>query len=200
MGQKEIRVTDTYIENWFINDGLKNFELILPEFIDKEVKFLQIGAYTGDASLWIVDNILTNPNSVLIDIDTWEGSDEPSHKVMNWSGVETFYDAKTMQARNSRKILKIKNTSDWFFKNNLEKFDFIYVDGDHTAQGVIKDAVNSFDSLKVGGVLAFDDYLWSAGLGTTKEPRMAIDAFKSIYSEHLETLVDGYQMWFRKKQ
>ena len=192
-------MTDTLIENWFINDGLINFQNILPEFKDIEVRFLQIGAYTGDASVWIATNILTHPNSVLVDIDTWEGSEEPSHKAMNWKTVEQFYDFKTSESRANRKILKIKNTSDWFFKNNLEKFDFIYVDGDHTAQGVIKDALNSFECLKPNGIIAFDDYMWSAGLGPTKEPKMAIDAFYSIYEEHLEVLVKDYQFWFRKK-
>lgn len=191
-------MTEPFIENWFLSDGLKNFENFLTELKDQEVRLLQIGAYTGDASLWLTRNVLTHPNSVLVDVDTWQGSDEPSHKAMNWNTVETFYDAKTAEARSSRKILKIKNTSDWFFKNNLETFDFIYVDGDHTSRGVLKDAVNSFECLKNGGIIAFDDYMWSAGLGATKEPKLAIDAFYSIYGESLEVLIKDYQVWFRK--
>lgn len=40
------------------------------------------------------------------------------------------------------------------------KFDFIYVDGLHLSQDVLYDALLSFDLLKVGGILIFDDYLW----------------------------------------
>ena len=34
------------------------------------LRFLQIGAFTGDASLWLLTNILTGPGSTLVDVDT----------------------------------------------------------------------------------------------------------------------------------
>jgi predicted O-methyltransferase YrrM len=43
----------------------------------------------------------------------------------------------------------------------MQTYDFIYVDGDHTAYGVIKDAIASYECLNVGGIIAFDDYQWS---------------------------------------
>jgi predicted O-methyltransferase YrrM len=185
--------------NWFADNGVTNFENnLLPLVEDKPMRMLQIGAYTGDASIWLYDNILKNSGSVLVDVDTWEGSEEPSHYEMNWGNVESVYDTKTSQARSDRKILKIKSTSDWFFKNNREMYDFIYVDGDHTAYGVIKDAIASYECLNAGGIIAFDDYQWSAGLGFINEPKLAIDTFFSIYSQRVELLVDGYQRWFRK--
>lgn len=187
------------IPNWFANDGLPNFHAQLRHLKDRPVRMLQIGAYTGDASVWLYENVLSHQEgSVLVDVDTWEGSDEPSHHEMQWDAVEKFYDVKTEQGQRSRKIIKVKSTSDWFFKNNLEKYDFIYIDGDHTAYGVLKDAIAAFECLKVGGILAFDDYMWSAGLGHLKEPRLAIDAFSTVYSDRLDILVDGYQRWYQK--
>lgn len=189
----------TTLPNWFANDGESNFKAHLLAYKDKPVRLLQIGAYTGDASLWLWNNVLRhNSESVLIDVDTWEGSDEPSHHEMNWQTVEQVYDSKTKEARDSRKVIKVKSTSDWFFKNNLEKYDFIYIDGDHTAHGVLKDAVNAFECLNVGGIIAFDDYRWSAGLGILNEPKLAIDAFSVVNSDKLEILVDGYQRWYKR--
>lgn len=196
---KEEMMTTGQLPNWFANDGLPNFAThLITEFKDKPTRFLQIGAYTGDASLWLAQNVLTHQDSVLVDVDTWEGSDEPSHHEMNWGTVEAVYDAKTKYFQQSRKIVKFKGTSDWFFKNNREVYDFIYIDGDHTSYGVIKDAVSAYECLNVGGILAFDDYQWSAGLGANKEPRMAIDAFSSIYQDRVSPLLVGYQAWFRK--
>lgn len=187
------------LPNWFASDGLKNFSYNLGEFATKPSRMLQIGAFTGDASMWLVENILSHhEDSILVDVDTWGGSDEPSHHQMDWVDVEKIYDAKTYAARNSRKIIKIKTTSDNFFKSNSELYDFIYVDGDHTAYGVIKDAVSSYECLKVGGILAFDDYQWSAGLGPTREPKLAVDAFHHVYSDRVMPIVDGYQRWYRK--
>jgi hypothetical protein len=188
------------VPNWFQNDGLKNFETHLKELGTRPCRLLQIGAYTGDASVWLYNNVLYNyTDSVLVDVDTWEGSDEPVHHDMNWGTVEQIYDSKTAAARDNRQIVKYKGTSDSFFRNNVEWYDFIYIDGDHTAYGVIKDAVSSFEILKPGGIIAFDDYQWSAGLGLTKEPRIAIDAFYQIYSDKIEVLVNDYQFWIKKK-
>lgn len=188
------------LPNWFQNDGQKNFEEQLAHLSTRPCRLLQIGAYTGDASVWMYNNILYYyQDSVLIDVDTWEGSDEPSHHEMNWSSIEQIYDFKTSAARHSRQIVKYKGTSDSFFLNNREKYDFIYVDGDHTAAGVMKDALASFDALAPGGIIGFDDYQWSAGLGETKEPRIAIDSFYRIYSDQIEVLVNDYQFWVKKK-
>ncbi len=187
------------LPNWFIENSLENFSRNLNEYKTKPVRMLQIGAYTGDASVWLWNNILiNNPDSVLIDVDTWEGSDEPSHHEMNWETIEKVYDTKTQEGQLKRKIVKVKSTSDWFFKNNLEKYDFIYIDGDHTSYGVLKDAVNALECLNIGGILAFDDYRWSAGLGILKEPKLAIDAFSAVNSDKLEVLVDGYQRWYKR--
>lgn len=189
---------DKEFTNWFQNDARTNFEAHLKKFSGSPVRMLQIGSYTGDASVWLAENVLQHPDSVLIDVDTWEGSDEPSHHNMNWNSVELVYDAKTMDFRRNRRIVKYKGTSDNFFKNNREFYDFIYIDGDHTAYGVLKDAVSAYECLKVGGIIGFDDYLWSARLGVTKEPRIAIDAFQSVYRDRIEIVLSGYQIWFRK--
>lgn len=187
------------LPNWFVQNGIENFANHLNEYKTKPTRMLQIGAYTGDASVWLWENVLIhNPDSVLIDVDTWQGSDEPSHHEMNWESVEKIYDYKTQEGQLKRKIIKVKSTSDWFFKNNIEKYDFIYIDGDHTSYGVLKDAVNAFECLNVGGILAFDDYRWSAGLGILKEPKLAIDAFSVVNSDKIQVLVDGYQRWYKR--
>jgi predicted O-methyltransferase YrrM len=185
--------------NWFQENGYKNFETFLLDLTNRgPIRCLQIGAYTGDASVWLYNNILKSSDSVLIDVDTWEGSEEPVHHKMNWSTVENLYNLKTKQGQEERKIVKYKGTSDNFFKNNREMYDFIYVDGDHTAYGVLKDAVAAYECLNIGGIIAFDDYQWSAGLGPLKEPKMAIDAFGSIYRDRLELVLQDYQCWYRK--
>lgn len=189
----------TDIPNWFANDAARNFSLYLPRFASKETKLLQIGAYSGDASDWISKNITnTHDKSFLIDVDTWEGSDEPIHKAMDWKSVEDIYDEKTKEYRDSGKIKKFKGTSDQFFKDNTEMFNFIYIDGDHTAYGVLKDAVNAYECLSVDGIVAFDDYKWSAGLGPLKEPRAAIDSFLHLYQDRIDIIYKDYQVWYRK--
>ena len=187
------------LPNWFAKDGQENFEnIVLPDYGGKNIRALQIGAYTGDASVWLSNNVLRGTDSVLVDVDTWEGSDEVAHHALDWGTVESVYDAKILVARNEKKIIKVKLTSDHFFRNNQEKFDFIYIDGDHTAYGVLKDAVNAYECLKPWGILAFDDYQWSGGDGPEDRPGMAIDAFLEIYKNKIEVIIKDYQCWVTK--
>lgn len=188
----------TDLPNWFQNDGQYNFEYYLKPLSRLRSQYLQVGAYTGDASVWLENNVLKSSSSVLFDVDTWGGSEEPVHYQMDWHSIEEVYDDRTREGREAGRIVKYKGTSDEFFKQNTETFDFIYVDGDHTSYGVMKDAVSAFEVLNTGGILAFDDYQWSAGLGALKEPKPAVDAFWAVYQDKLETLFVGYQCWFRK--
>jgi hypothetical protein len=117
---------------------------------------------------------------------------------MDWNNVEDVYDEKTKFWRDANKIVKCKSTSDDFFSNNKNDYDFIYVDGDHTSYGVIKDAVNSYEVLKVDGMMGFDDYQWTGGVNELDRPRKAIDAFLGIYSDRISLLLLGYQCWVKK--
>ena len=194
-------MTQDTLPNWFESDALVNFEKVLvPQFKGKNARYLQIGAYSGDASVWLYENLIKDTDSVLVDVDTWEGSDEPVHKQLNWTTVQDVYNAKTVVGRNERKIVKIRLTSDYFFKNNREFYDFVYIDGDHTAYGVIKDAVNAFEYLKPGGIIAFDDYQWIGATDPADRPGMAINAFLEIYRSKINVIVRGYQLWIQKKE
>ena len=72
-------MTTEQYPNWFMYGAVNLFSKYLGELKDREVHCLQIGAYTGDATEWLLQNVLTHPNSTLTDVDTWEGSDEVIH-------------------------------------------------------------------------------------------------------------------------
>jgi hypothetical protein len=185
--------------NWFFAGGVQNyFERHLSGLAYRDIKCLQIGAYTGDATEWLFEHILRNPDATLTDVDTWEGSDEILHKTMDFSEVEKIYLDRHQEKINSGKLIKFKGTSEDFFKQNTEKYDFIYVDGSHMAADVLKDGINSFDALNEGGILAFDDYKWSEGKGPAFEPKPAIDAIRFCYNNRLNLLEMGLQVWFSK--
>ncbi|MFM7599201.1 MAG: class I SAM-dependent methyltransferase [Actinomycetota bacterium] len=185
--------------NWFEDVARRNFEIcLIPTFAHRSVRCLQIGVYAGDASLWLLDHVLGNSDSVLVDVDHWLGSDEPDLNETDWRAVEALYDARTLASRESGTIVKYKGSSDSFFKSNEESFDFIYIDGDHSAHQVLKDAVAGYECLNSGGIIAFDDYLWTSSLGPLHQPAMAVDAFGAIYAGKVELLHQGYQCWFRR--
>lgn len=186
--------------NWFRQAGAdRNFARFLTDFVNKPISALQIGAFTGDASLWMMQNVLIHPDARLTDVDTWEGSDEVAHKPLNWQSVEQIYDAKVREFLDSGQLIKQKGTSDHFFSWSDEKFDFIYVDGDHTAAAVLKDGVNAVKALKPGGILAFDDYMWRSQKGPTYDPYPSVDAIMNAFKPDFEVLEIGLQVWLKHR-
>lgn len=181
--------------NWFVStNAVENFKRHLAPYKGKPVDFLQIGAYTGDASEWMLKEILSHPDSTLTDVDTWRGSDEEQHHAMNFDEVKEVYDAKVKGYDN----LHVKRmTSKDFFAENYWSFDFIYIDGDHTAFGVMQDLLNAYGCLKPGGIIACDDYQWSEGKGNFYDPRPAIDAFFNMTRDRMQVIEIGWQVWFK---
>ena len=190
--------TVTDYPNWFQGAASTNFNLHLSYLAGQDnLHFLQIGAYTGDASKWLLDNILTGKNCILTDVDTWEGSDEGAHHVMDWQDVEQVYDAKLSVYSTA---FKHKMTSDEYFADHSNGwYDFVYVDADHTAHAAYTDGVNGWRDLKPNGILAFDDYMWGDGLADqTLAPRMGIDKFLDEHVGQYTLMNKSHQVWIRK--
>jgi len=182
--------------NWFDITAKYHFEKLLSDQKDKpDLNYLQVGVFTGDASIWLMDNVLTHPSSRLTDVDTWQGSDEEVHHDMDFTDVEKTYDFKTLK---HNRIKKIKERSPVFLANCTDRFDFIYIDGDHTAPAVLLDGLLSWNLLKVGGIIAFDDYQWEDPRGLVYAPKMAVNMFDSLYKDSTELIGTGSQVWYRR--
>ena len=185
--------------NWFKQTAEHNFNTYLSEYAGKpDLRFLQIGAFTGDASVWLCENILTHDTSTLVDVDTWRGSDEEVHHQMDFDDVYKVYEEKIAPFN---RVLRFKMTSGEFFDRgpNFNGFDFIYIDGDHTASGVIDDAVMAWPLLKSGGILAFDDYTWLHPDGELYMPKPSINFFIWSKQKQLDIIESNNQLWVRKK-
>ena len=174
-------VKETYFRNqkkstpstWF-DKARPEFEKFLLPLRFEELKILQIGAFRGDASKWMLEEILKSPNSILYDVDTWEGSAEHPELNDKFSEIERAYDRNISGFKN---VLKNKMTSDDYFVVNQIEFDFIYIDGDHHRDQVATDAENALKVCRNGGIIAFDDYGWDVMDGSENRPKDAIDNF-----------------------
>jgi SAM-dependent methyltransferase len=187
------------LPNWFEpNSQAWDFVLSQYDYKNKPIKALQIGAFSGDCSEFLLQRILKHPLSVLFDVDTWEGSWE--HDDLNFNQVERHYDTRLFNYIEDVKLVKNKMTSDEFFKNNTMEFDFIYIDGDHVRDQVARDAENAYKVLKSGGIMVFDDYTW--GLHSAPEsdiPFFAIGQFLTRHRElNFNILSIHHQVWIIK--
>lgn len=172
--------------NWFAN--VSSYFKKLP---DEPLRVLQIGVYTGDATKWLLENQTIEK---IHDVDTWKGSNESDYEKIDFDLVEKYYDFRF----NDPRITKFKMTSDEFFVQNKDFFNFIYIDGQHTASQTAIDGLHGFEVLEKDGIMAFDDYGWSLQNDAFLEPKRGIDAFLAICEGRYNILEKSYQVWIQK--
>jgi predicted O-methyltransferase YrrM len=180
-----------WTEDWFTSNTGVWSHVLGPLKGRPGLRYLEVGVYEGRSLLWALENCLTHPTSSLTAIDV-----VLSDRLL--SNVEKSGEAK--------RITLIKGSSGVELRKlALASFDIIYVDGSHTADDVLADAVLSWQLLKDGGLIIFDDYMWDgrphAGgrvMAAALAPRAAIDAFIACYRYESEVVNTGYQIVLRK--
>jgi predicted O-methyltransferase YrrM len=200
-------MTYEFSNDWF-GVARKNWDDIMAQL--KPSRVLEIGSFEGASTCYLIEKVGTAKALDLYCVDTWEGGEE--HGYENMGSVEKRFDSNVKIARSkaSHEVTfhKLKRFSDQALASLLADgkqgyFDFIYVDGSHRAPDVLCDAVLSFRLLRVGGVIAFDDYLWNdtrrQEIDPISSPKIAIDAFTNIYSRKLRIMrAPLYQLYIQK--
>jgi predicted O-methyltransferase YrrM len=178
------------LPTWF-NHVKPNFENYLT--LTSPLNVLQIGAYKGDTTQWLLDNKDINR---IVDVDTWEGSME-HEGTFNFNQVERVYDERF---KDVAKVEKRKGTSDKYFATRLEgeTFNVIYIDGDHTALQTAIDSLNAWRILDIGGIMIFDDYDWHMYQGTPLHPKDGIECALRLFRGRYTPIITNYQVWIRK--
>ena len=160
---------------------------------------VEIGAYEGRSTLWILENLLRAPDSVLHCIDTFEGGVEHAPDAVE--GLYDRFQANIAEAPGGDKVRVHRDRSSRALVDllaNEVRAHFVYVDGSHQAPDVLTDLVLAFQLMAPGAVMICDDYLWSQeGPGAEdvlNSPKLAIDAFTTIHRRKL-TLIPNFGPW-----
>lgn len=160
------------------------------------LEFLEIGCFEGRTTIWLLENVLTDPSGRITVIDTFAGNPEFGSLNVSCEFKDRFLSNVSAQADRvrvcegaSQKILPTLAG---------ERFDFVFIDGSHKADDVWQDAILAWPLLKNDGVLVFDDYLW--GDGSSDTPKPAIDRFLVEYADELSVYRHSYQCAVRKHE
>ena len=215
-----------FTNNWFKDAAKFQWDRLIPKL--KPSKVLEIGSYEGASACYLIQKLGREKSIEIHCIDSWSSENNPdkldnendnkfkekygnlSGELQNMKNVESRFKKNTKIAIESvsnkinlfihkgfsdDQLIKLLNDG----KKNY--FDFIYVDGSHLGPDVLCDAVLSFRLLKIGGVMAFDDYLFSQGgnKDLTLIPKLAIDSFVNLYSGKISMLnFPTYQIYVKK--
>lgn len=182
-----------FTEDWF-SHNIPNFETCMSAIPDKKL-FLEIGAFEGRSTCWLLQNGLADKGSIVC-IDPFSGNVE--HGGIDFVAVEGRFWSNVREAEKSTQTVSLMRTTS--YKALAEMigfkyvFDFIYVDGSHAPDMALTDAVMSWGLLKQGGVMLFDDYLYP------HEPtKVGIDAFLAGFEGQYEIILNNYQLAVQKK-
>ena len=182
-----------YSQKWFLYSEMYN---CLFQFLDKstENKILEIGCFEGLSSVFFADNFLDNPNSSLTCVDPFLTINNNDHKQFLQNNEEMNFDFNISICKNSDLIRINKITSDIFFENNNQTYNFIYIDGCHEPEFIKRDMENSFNILEKNGIMWMDDY----GGGDGIQIKNAMDVFLRKYIGQYELIHKGYQLAIKK--
>lgn len=203
-------------ETFVHDDSLQNF-IITTEYIANQQSWnepfvrntadlpkfdfvLEIGAFEGLTSRYICQNLIKEGGR-MIAVDPLdeqylvENVNEYAQQLNNELPYFRNQYQRFLMNTNGYPIELVRKT----FSQSLNylndfRFDFIYIDGDHRADFVFFDAINSFRLLKGGGYMLFDDFEWGNG-----ETKRGIMKFIEENRNAVDIIKQNEQMLIRKK-
>lgn len=133
--------------------------------LDKNV-VIEVGSWHGRSTRALGDNAM----GIVYAVDTWDGSanerDTWHQSARSMDGDHAFYEfmQNNIDLVSRGKIVPVrmssKNASDFFRRNGIIA-DMIFIDADHTYEGVVSDIKSWMPLLKPGGLLCGHDYVHS---------------------------------------
>jgi hypothetical protein len=165
-------------------------EVLIPEVV------IEVGVFEGSTTVNLSNMLFQKkPNLKYYAIDPFFASENLTQEVVD--------QAKKAFVSNTQNLSYIEFVNKKSFDGLIElysrgvKADLVYIDGSHFAKDVLCDAVLSFELLKIGGVLLFDDAVsWRYGTKIQDSPKLAIDGFIASNWDRLKVLElpNGYQV------
>lgn len=177
-------VGDYRFTSYWMFQNAEQWRRDLDEFQGKpDLAFLELGSFEGASACWLLDNILTDPSSMLTCVDLFH--------------LESRFDDNMSVARAMPRLTKRKGLTQEVLRTlELGHYDFIYLDASSSEHDQLEDAVLSWRLLKNGGLMTFDDYggppEWESGV------TRGTDAFLAAFKKKYEIIHRGFQLTLRK--
>ena len=155
---------------------------------------LEIGCFEGLTTNYICENLLKEGGRVIC-VDPLTDEYLPGHKD---NDIFVGQYKRFMRNTSGKPVQLIrKKSADAISELKDLRFGLIYVDGDHTEDGVFSDAVMYWNLLLDspvghGGYMLFDDY------GQSEETRRGVDRFLETQKGNFDLLVKDYQVLIQR--
>ena len=171
---------------------------LLSDFKGKPgINYLEIGTFEGRSALWMLENILTHPTARLTIIDVFG---ENNYSTFT-SNVNLSGEANKFTILSGFSTHRIRELS-------FNSIDLAYIDGSGKGIVMLSDLVNTWNLLKVDGVIICSRYSLNERLRRALNlqpgdpgPHEAIDAFLKLYNPYITILAfQEHQVFIRKNR
>ena len=174
-----------FTADWF-SSHIPNWERLLRPWAGQPIQALEVGSYEGRSAVWLLQEILTHPEARLTCVDRWE-----------WSDIQRRFRANIQETGRSQQVIECVGNSAQALRSLTGPYDFIYVDGSHEARDIVTDIALAWPMLRVGGLLALDDYNWNGDVDFP--PRFAIDMFLQLWMTQMEVVHKRWQVFVKRR-
>lgn len=149
-------------------------------FGEGKINYVEIGAYAGASSCLMMQRL----NTAIISIDLGEPMPKSVvlKNVLNYKYNNNYY--KYIQGNSqlietkSQVIEALINSTSFGYENGI---DILFIDGDHSFNGVLADFEMYRDLVNIGGYVIFDDYNDTA---YSPEVKQAVDSLLPSLKEY----------------
>lgn len=134
-----------------------NFLLDTASNLEQESIIVEVGSYLGASTYYLAKGISKKGGRVYA-VDTW------SNLAMSEGAKDTYQEF--MENTNELKdfIVPLRGLSIDISQEFNKKIDLLFIDGDHSYEGVMTDLESWLPKLKNGGIIIFHDYSWAEGV------------------------------------
>lgn len=150
-------------EDWFTYAAL--YQNVVKHFPSGS-HFVEVGSWKGKSSVFMAVEIINSGKQIKFDcVDIWTDA------ALNNSGYDdvrdvssdTFYNLFLDNIEPVKHIITPIRMCSWECAKLYEdrSLDFVFIDGDHSYEGVTRDLAAWYPKIKQGGVLAGHDYAWT---------------------------------------
>lgn len=126
-------------------------------FGDKKINYVEIGAYAGGSSCLMLQRL----NTTIISVDLGEpiSKEVVFSNIIEYKNNNNYYKYiqgnSQIQETKDKVIETLSNSRVLGYSN---KIDILFIDGDHSFDGVLADFNMYSDLVNIGGYVVFDDY------------------------------------------
>lgn len=164
------KYTSDYLRNNYVSDLTESEKWTLLAFLlklersNREIDYLEVGIYAGSTIRFLQENTTKTKFTGIDLFEDFTPSDNNTHMWQNFSRDQVW------DSLDKSRVFLEKGDSVFLLHKLREegkKFDFIFIDGNHTYQATKADMEQALPILKAGGYMAFHN----CSTGLTQEDR-----------------------------